>query len=100
MFFVTFFDLIELLFTGFILCQSELVEKIAVGLVFVDDVEGHLEIGVLELDDEVHKNLVFHLGDRKVLPALPELLCHPVSNNSHILQVFDVLFDVVNLLSK
>jgi len=98
--FVAFFDLVELVFTGLILVEGDWIEEVAVLLVFVDDVEGHFEVGVLELDDEVDKNLVFHLRDGKVLPTFPEFFSHPVGYNSHIFQVLDVPLDIVDFLRE
>ena len=66
----------------------------------LEDVEGHLERGVLELDDEVDEELVLVLPNRKLLPNSPELLRHPVRHDRHVLQVVHEPADVRHLLRE
>lgn len=85
---------------GFVFIEADRVEEIPVVLVLVDDVQGHLQIRKLKLNDKVDENLVFHLSNCEVLPTLPELFGHPVGNDGHIPKVVNVPLDVRDLLSK
>ena len=97
---VALFDLVKLVFAGFVFAEGLRIKKVAIILILVDDVEGHFEVGILEFDDEVDKYFIFHLSYGKIFSAFPELLGHPVSNNRHIFQVLNVLLYIVHLLSK
>lgn len=97
---VALLDIVELLLAGFVLLECGLVEEVAVLLALLEDVERHLERGVLELDDEVNEELVLVLGDRKLLPDLPELLGHPVGHDRDVLEVVDVGADAGDLFGE
>jgi hypothetical protein len=59
-----------------------------------------LKVGVLELDYEIDKNLVFHLSYDKLLSTFPELFSHPVSNDGHISEIVNVSSDINYFVSK
>lgn len=100
MFDVCFFDILELLLTWLVAVESGGVEEIFIVLWFFEDIQGHFEGGVLELDDEIDEDLVFDLSNRELFSYSPELFGHPVRNNSHIFQVVNVALDVWDLLGE
>lgn len=50
--------LVELLLVRLVVSEGVLVEEISVVCAFLEDLEGHLENRVLELDEEVHEYLI------------------------------------------
>lgn len=80
-------DLVELLLVGLVLIECVFLEEIAVIGAFLEYLEGHLEVGVLELDEEVDEDLVRVLGDGELLADLPELLGDPAGDVGDVLQV-------------
>lgn len=50
--------LVELLLVRLVVPESSLVEEVSVICAFFENLECHFEIGILELDEEVHKDLI------------------------------------------
>ena len=97
---IWFSDLDELFFWWFIELIFSGVEKIAIGFIFLHDVEGHLQIGKLKFDDKIDEHFIFWLGYSKIFTFFPKLFSHPVCNNSHILQVIHKTLHISYLLTK
>ncbi len=90
----------KLFLVGEIVLESFLIEEVAVVGRLLDDFQGHFEVGVLELDDEVGEDLIAVLRNVVVLPHLPELFGYPACNRTQILQVIQVLLYINNLICK
>ena len=93
-------DIVELLLAGLVGLEGGLVEEVLEFIGLLEDVEGHLEGAVLELDDEVDEELILVLADGELLSDLPEFLGHPVGHDRHVLQVVDVVLYVVDLVRE
>lgn len=79
-----FLDVFVLLFAGLVMPVTITIEEIPIFLGFVNDVDRHFEAGVLEFDNEVDKNFIFCLRNRKLFTDFPEFLGHPVSDYRHV----------------
>jgi hypothetical protein len=87
-----------LLFGTVEVLEACVIEEISKLFAFGEDAHGHFLACVLKLDDEIHENLVFVLGDREFLPCFPKLFGHPVGDDRRELQILHEAFNVLNLL--
>ena len=77
---ITFFDLVELLFVGFIAAESLLVKKIAQRLRFFHNFKSRFKVSPLKLDQKIHKNLIVSLSESEFFANFPELFSKPAGN--------------------
>lgn len=91
---VALLQVVELLLAGLVGQPGCFRKEVTELIRSLEDVEGHLEGGVLELDDEVDKELVLVLSDRELLPDAPKLLGYPVCQYGHVFEVVDEGSDV------
>lgn len=97
---VALLDVVELLLAGLVGLPRSLLEEVAELVGLFEHVERHFERRVLELDDEVDEEFVLVLADGELLPDAPELLCHPVGHDRHVLEVVHKPPDVANFVGE
>lgn len=91
---VALLQIVELLLTGLVGPPGRLLKEVTELIRSLEDVQGHLESRVLELDDEVDEELVLVLPNRELLTDAPELLGNPVGKNSHVFEVVNKGTDI------